>query len=35
MKAVFVGGAIWMRLTNDFVTGAVVPVDGGYRLAAP
>ena len=27
--------AIWFLLTNGFVTGAVVPVDGGHRLAAP
>jgi hypothetical protein len=27
--------AIWLLLTNGFVTGAVLPVDGGHRLAAP
>jgi NAD(P)-dependent dehydrogenase (short-subunit alcohol dehydrogenase family) len=26
--------AIWLLLTNTFVTGAVVPVDGGHRLAS-
>jgi NAD(P)-dependent dehydrogenase (short-subunit alcohol dehydrogenase family) len=30
-----VAEAIWLLLTNGFVTGAVVPVDGGHRLAAP
>ncbi|HEY7730639.1 MAG TPA: SDR family oxidoreductase [Gaiellaceae bacterium] len=30
-----VGGAIWLLLTNGFVTGTVVHVDGGHRLAAP
>jgi NAD(P)-dependent dehydrogenase (short-subunit alcohol dehydrogenase family) len=29
------GQAVWFLLTNGFVTGAVVPVDGGHRLAAP
>jgi NAD(P)-dependent dehydrogenase (short-subunit alcohol dehydrogenase family) len=27
--------AIWLLLTNGFVTGTVLPVDGGHRLAAP
>ncbi len=27
--------AIWFLLTNAFVTGTVLPVDGGHRLAAP
>ena len=27
--------AIWLLLTNGFVTGIVLPVDGGHRLAAP
>ncbi len=27
--------AIWLLLTNGFVTGVVLPVDGGHRLAAP
>jgi len=26
---------IWLLLTNGFVTGIVLPVDGGHRLAAP
>jgi NAD(P)-dependent dehydrogenase (short-subunit alcohol dehydrogenase family) len=30
-----IGAAIWMLLTNDFVTGVTLPVDGGHRLAAP
>jgi NAD(P)-dependent dehydrogenase (short-subunit alcohol dehydrogenase family) len=30
-----IGGAIWLLLTNGFVTGTVVHVDGGHRLAAP
>lgn len=30
-----VAGAVWMLLTNEFVTGIVLPVDGGHRLAAP
>jgi len=30
-----VAGAVWMLLTNEFVTGTVLPVDGGHRLAAP
>ena len=30
-----VAGGIWMLLTNEFVTGTVLPVDGGHRLAAP
>jgi len=30
-----VAEAIWLLLTNGFVTGAVIPVDGGHRLAAP
>jgi len=30
-----VAAGIWMLLTNDFVTGTVLPVDGGHRLAAP
>ncbi len=29
------GDAIWMLLNNGFVTGIVLPVDGGHRLAAP
>ncbi len=29
------GEAIWLLLTNGFVTGIVLPVDGGHRLAAP
>jgi hypothetical protein len=28
-------GAIWHFLTNTFVTGTVVHVDGCHRLAAP
>lgn len=27
--------AIWLLLTNGFVTGTGLPVDGGHRLAAP
>ena len=27
--------AIWLLLTNGFVTGSVLHVDGGHRLAAP
>lgn len=27
--------AIWLLLTNGFVTGTVLSVDGGHRLAAP
>jgi NAD(P)-dependent dehydrogenase (short-subunit alcohol dehydrogenase family) len=27
--------AIWLLLTNGFVTGTVLDVDGGHRLAAP
>ncbi len=27
--------AIWLLLTNGFVSGIVLPVDGGHRLAAP
>ena len=27
--------AIWLLLTNGFVTGITLPVDGGHRLAAP
>jgi NAD(P)-dependent dehydrogenase (short-subunit alcohol dehydrogenase family) len=27
--------AIWLLLTNAFITGIVLPVDGGHRLAAP
>ncbi len=27
--------AVWLLLTNGFVTGIVLPVDGGHRLAAP
>ena len=27
--------AIWLLLTNGFVTGTVLGVDGGHRLAAP
>lgn len=27
--------AIWLLLTNSFVTGTVLGVDGGYRLASP
>jgi NAD(P)-dependent dehydrogenase (short-subunit alcohol dehydrogenase family) len=30
-----VGEAIWLLLTNDFITGIVLPVDGGHRLASP
>ncbi len=30
-----VAEAIWLLLNNGFVTGVVVPVDGGHRLAAP
>jgi NAD(P)-dependent dehydrogenase (short-subunit alcohol dehydrogenase family) len=30
-----IGAAIWMLLTNGFVTGITLPVDGGHRLAAP
>ena len=30
-----VAGGIWHLLTNDFVTGTVLHVDGGHRLAAP
>ena len=30
-----VAHAIWHLLTNDFVTGTVLHVDGGHRLAAP
>jgi NAD(P)-dependent dehydrogenase (short-subunit alcohol dehydrogenase family) len=30
-----VANAVWHALTNDFVTGTVVHVDGGHRLAAP
>ncbi len=30
-----VAAGIWMLLTNEFVTGVVLPVDGGHRLAAP
>jgi NAD(P)-dependent dehydrogenase (short-subunit alcohol dehydrogenase family) len=30
-----VAEAIWLLLTNTFVTGTIVPVDGGHRLAAP
>ena len=30
-----VADAIWHALTNEFVTGTVVHVDGGHRLAAP
>jgi NAD(P)-dependent dehydrogenase (short-subunit alcohol dehydrogenase family) len=30
-----VASAIWHLLTNDFVTGSIVHVDGGHRLAAP
>ena len=30
-----VAEAIWLLLTNGFITGTVVPVDGGHRLAAP
>jgi len=26
---------IWHLLTNEFVTGTVLHVDGGHRLAAP
>ena len=29
------GAAVWLLLTNGFVTGIVLPVDGGHRLAAP
>lgn len=27
--------AVWLLLTNGFITGTVLPVDGGHRLAAP
>ena len=27
--------AIWLLLTNGFMTGTVLPVDGGHRLSAP
>ena len=30
-----IAAAIWLLLTNDFVTGITLPVDGGHRLAAP
>ena len=30
-----IAAAIWLLLTNGFVTGIVLPVDGGHRLAAP
>ncbi len=30
-----VAHAIWLLLTNGFVTGTVLGVDGGHRLAAP
>jgi NAD(P)-dependent dehydrogenase (short-subunit alcohol dehydrogenase family) len=30
-----VANAIWHLLTNEFVTGTVLHVDGGHRLAAP
>jgi NAD(P)-dependent dehydrogenase (short-subunit alcohol dehydrogenase family) len=30
-----IADAIWLLLTNGFVTGTVVHVDGGHRLAAP
>jgi len=30
-----VAHAIWLLLTNEFVTGAVLDVDGGHRLVAP
>ena len=30
-----VADAIWHLLTNEFVTGTVLHVDGGHRLAAP
>ena len=30
-----VADGIWHLLTNDFVTGTVLGVDGGHRLAAP
>jgi NAD(P)-dependent dehydrogenase (short-subunit alcohol dehydrogenase family) len=29
------GAAVWFLLQNGFVTGTVLPVDGGHRLAAP
>ncbi len=29
------GEAIWLLLTNGYMTGTVLPVDGGHRLAAP
>lgn len=30
-----IADAIWLLLTNGFITGTVVSVDGGHRLAAP
>jgi NAD(P)-dependent dehydrogenase (short-subunit alcohol dehydrogenase family) len=27
--------AVWLLLTNGFITGTVLPVDGGHRLSAP
>ena len=30
-----VAHAIWLLLTNTFVTGTILGVDGGHRLAAP
>lgn len=27
--------AVWLLLTNGFMTGTVLPVDGEHRLAAP
>ncbi len=30
-----VANGIWHLLTNEFVTGTVLHVDGGHRLAAP
>jgi NAD(P)-dependent dehydrogenase (short-subunit alcohol dehydrogenase family) len=30
-----IADAIWLLLTNGFVTGITLPVDGGHRLAAP
>jgi NAD(P)-dependent dehydrogenase (short-subunit alcohol dehydrogenase family) len=30
-----IGAAVWFLLTNGFVTGTVLPVDGGHRLSGP
>jgi NAD(P)-dependent dehydrogenase (short-subunit alcohol dehydrogenase family) len=34
-RAEEIADAIWLLLTNPFVTGTVLHVDGGHRLAAP